>query len=168
MKFEGQSCLVIMAVGLLCASTFAAKAKAPRFPNEIRADLTRHAGNWRFAASQTSEGRKCITRVAGDLDGNGQIDYAVYIQAGKGASEKRQRLIVYLQQDGGYVRRTLDRSLPASDLCLYLFQKGRKDYNYETQRHFRYRHATVGLFSEKGGYSYLYRRGRFYRTITSD
>lgn len=157
-----------MAVSLLCSNTFAAKAKAPRLPNEIRADLTHHLSNWRFAPKRTSEGEKCTTQAAGDFDGNGQTDFAIYVVAGKGANETRQRLIVYLQKDGDYVRRTLDKTSPNSELCLHLFRKGTKDYNYETQKNFRYRHDTIGLFSEKGGYSYVYWRGRFYRILTSD
>ena len=143
-------------------------AKAPFLPGAIRTDLTRHLGKWRFAPNRTSEGEKCTTQVTGDLDGNGQADFAVYVRAGRGTNEARQRLIVYLQKEDGYVRRTLDRSSPGSDLCLHLIRKGAKDYNYETQKNFRYQHDTVGLFSEKGGYSYVYWQGRFYRIITSD
>lgn len=157
----------LIATFLLGLSTANVWAQKSRLPDEIRADLTRHLGKWRFAPNRTSEGEKCTTQAAGDLDGNGQTDFAVYVVAGKGVAETRQRLIVYLQKEDGYARRTLDKTAPGGDLCLHLFRKGTRDENYETGKRFRYQHDTVGLFN-KGGSSYVYWRGRFYRITTSD
>lgn len=159
----------LITVFLLGLSTVNVWAQKPRLLDEIRADLTRHAGKWRFAANRTSDGVRCTARVAGDFDGNGQTDYAVYIEAGKGTHETRWRLIVYLQKDGGFERRTLERTLTEADRCLHLFRKGANDYNYETSKHFRYQHDTVFLYyPEKAGASYVFWRGRFYRIATSD
>ncbi len=159
----------LITVFLLGLSTVNVWAQKPRLPDEIRADLTRHTGNWRFAANRTSDGEHCTTRVAGDFDGNGLTDYAVYIEASKGTRETRWRLIVYLQKDGGFERRTLERTLTEAERCLHLFRKGTKDYNYETGKYFRYQHETVGLiYPAKAGSSYVYWQGRFYRITTSD
>jgi len=75
----------------------AAFAKGTKLPDAVRADLNSHAGNWRLVSIKQPVGGKCVSVVTGDFDGNGQPDYAVYIVAGKGPTEKRQRLILYLK-----------------------------------------------------------------------
>ena len=155
-----------LAIVLCCAA--ASPAQNRRLPPEIRTDLTRHAGRWRFVGNLDSAGQRCRDVLAADLNGDGRRDYAVYILAGKGTAERRQRLLVYLRTEAGYARRTFASAAASELYCLHLFRPGARDYNYETQKHFRYQHATVGVFSEKGGSSYVYWRGRFYRITTSD
>lgn len=159
---------LMMAI-LICSGVIAASAKELRLPDAVRADLNRQAGNWRLVAVRASGVGKCASVVTGDFDGNGQTDYAVYIVAGKGPVEKRQRLILYLKSGEQYSRRMLSQKHPNDDyVYLCLFRKGTEDYRYDTGKHFRYTYDTVGLFSEKAGESYLYRKGRFYPVITSD
>jgi len=154
---------------LSCFIMIAAFAKGTKLPDAVRADLNSHAGNWRLVSIKQPDGGKCVSVVTGDFDDNGQPDYAVYIVAGKGPTEKRQRLILYLKNGEQYSRRTLSRQSPNNDVCLGFFRKGTKDYRYDTNQYFRYRYDTVGLFfPEKGGESYLYQKGRFYPVITSD
>ena len=144
-------------------------AKGTKLPDAVRADLNRHADNWRFVPTTNPGGVKCASIVTGDFDGNGQTDYAVHIVAGNGPTEKRQRLILYLKKGEKYFGRTLSRQVPNNGQCLVFFRKGTKDYRYDTNQYFRYRYDTVGLFfPEKGGESYLYQKGRFYPVITSD
>jgi hypothetical protein len=159
----------ILAIVLCCcAAAVPLQAQTRRLPAEIRADLTWHAGQWRFVGNLDSYGKRCTDVRTADLDGDGGRDYAVYILVGNGPSEQRQRLIVYLRTGAGYTRRTLARGAANEIFCLHLFKAGEQDYNYETQKNFRYKLATVGVFSEKGGSSYVYWRGRFYRITTSD
>jgi hypothetical protein len=153
---------------LSCFIVITAFEKGTELPDAVRADLNRHAGAWRLVSIKQPGAGKCVSVVTGDFDGNGQSDYAVYIVAGKGPTEKRQRLILYLKNGEQYSRRTLSRQSPNNDECLGFFRKGTKDYRYDTHQSFRYRYDTVGLFSEKAGESYLYRRGRFYAVLTSD
>lgn len=161
--------VVPMIAILSCLVMITAFAKEPGLPDAVRTDLNSHAGNWRLVSIKVPGGGKCVSVVTGDFDGNGQTDYAVYIVAGKGPTEKRQRLILYLNSGEQYFRRTLSRQSPNNGACLGFFKKGTKDYRYDTHKYFRYRYDTVGLFfPEKGGESYLYWKGRFYPVITSD
>lgn len=148
--------------------TVFAQEKGAGLPKGIQENLSRIDGKWHFVSNVAPDGRKCPDVVTGDLDGNGQTDYAVYIVASKGPADKHQRLIIYLKKKDQYSRHTLSREMPNTVMCLYKFEKGEEDYRYDAGEHFRYRYDTVGLFSEKAGYSYLYWRGRFYAVITSD
>jgi len=153
---------------VFCVGTNSLLAKEPNLPRAIKKDLTRHAGKWQLVTLSQADRKKGKAVMTGDFDGNGRTDFAVYVLAGKGPPETRQRLIIYLQEGTHYRRRTLSRQLPNSENVPYRFKKGQRDYRYDTDKYFRYRYDTIGLFSEKGGVSYLYRKGRFYPVITSD
>ncbi len=108
--------------------------------------------------------------IKGDWNGDGKIDYAVLIEQGKlenSQSEvigerrftvafvRTQKSFKYFQFDGGdYIE---------------LMKKGSKDYNYETDKNFRYKTDAIfdGIW-EKAGVSYVWERGKFIEIITSD
>ena len=52
---------------------------------------------------------------------------------------------------------------------LVLLRKGKRDYNYETNRYFTYENDAIfaGIF-EKARESYIYENGKFRAIITSD
>jgi len=115
-----------MITTLGCLIMVTAFAKEPKLPDAVRADLNGQGGNWRLVSIKQPGGVKCVSVVTGDFDGNGRPDYAVYIVAGKGPTEKRQRLILYLKNGEQYSRRTLSRQSPNNDVCLGFSEKGRK------------------------------------------
>lgn len=161
--------VIPMITTLGCFVMMTAFVSGPMLPDAVRANLNRHAGNWRLAMIKDPGCGKFGSVVTGDFDGNGQTDYAVYILASIGPAEKRQRLILYLKSGEQYFRRTLSQHTPNNGMCLIFFKKGTKDYRYDTHKYFRYRYDAVGLFFPgKGGESYLYEKGLFYPVITSD
>ena len=153
---------------VLCFATINSFAQTHKLPNKIRQDLTRQIGNWQLVSFTQPDGKKCCQVITGDFDGNRQSDYAVYVMAEKGSQATRQRLILYLKKGPHYYRRTLSRQTANTEIMPFFFKKGTKDYRYDTHKYFHYKYDTVGLFSEKAGESYLYRKGRFYPVITSD
>jgi hypothetical protein len=146
-----------------------------RLPSSIQHSLDRRFGKWAY--NETSDDvRKWFSDtkhganpnlIAADFDGDGVRDYAVQIVTGPSGMAVR-RVLVYLQRGKGYRHWTLATGEPDAELFLLRMRRGTKDYSYTRQRHFRYRLDTIGLFSEKGGYSYFYRNGKFVPEITSD
>ena len=148
---------------------------SPRLPSSIQQSLDRRFGKWAY--NETSDGvRKWLSDtkhganpnlIAADFDGDGLRDYAVQIVTGPSGMPVR-RVLVYLQRGKGYRHRTLATGEPTAELYLLRMRRGTKDYSYTRDRHFRYELDTIGMFSEKGGYSYFYRNGKFVSEITSD
>lgn len=109
--------------------------------------------------------------INGDFDGNGQTDFAILIEENtrspKAASTKmrKARLVVFLNNAAGLQIKVLD----PEGAYLVLMKRGDWDYSYETDQYFTYQHDAIftGIF-EKGGTSYVYRKGRFRSIITSD
>lgn len=163
--FSGQAQTFVF---LVSASLMPLLTPERYLPQAIRQDLTRQLGKWHLVAVTRPDGKTEPPIITGDFDGNGQIDYAVYLKSEKGLSDRQQQLIIYLNRGGRYRRHTLLRQSATTDTWPYLFKKGQSDYRYDRGKNFRYEYDTIGHFSEKGGVSYLYRKGRFYPVITSD
>jgi hypothetical protein len=136
-------------------------------PREVNAFLSQRFPDWKSADARPDF-------IAGDFDGNGQTDYAVYIKRGKPA--KRKLSVTALLRKGGKFRPyILESENAAADESekygsyLAYNKKGAKGYNHETQKAFTFAHDAVFVgFWEKGGSSYIYRNGRFRAIITSD
>jgi hypothetical protein len=138
------------------------------FPT-VSQDVTQLFGSWPRLAGAMPH------LIKGDFDGDGKADYAVLIVHGKVfnsagvAFERGEKLIAFLRTHRGYRLYLLDDGGYMSDIYLALDRKGEKGYDYATNRTFIYRHDAIdfGVF-EKGGESFIYRKGRFHRIITSD
>jgi len=150
--------------------------KASKLPRAVIANLDRRFPGWQFASPNDSVVQPvnnerprsaedmCIGQA--DFDGNGTIDYAVHIKVGQ--SLNKTRLIVYLRHGSRYWHRTLERSDSLGELIVTVAPKGTRDFDYTNDRKIIYSLPTIMFAGEKGGYSYIYRRGRFYRIISSD
>jgi hypothetical protein len=109
--------------------------------------------------------------INGDFDGNGRTDFAVLIEENarspkRADSEMRKaRLVVFLTKAAGFEIKVLD----PEGAYLALIKQGDWDYSYETNQYFTYKNDAIfaGIF-EKGGTSYVYKKGRFRSIITSD
>jgi len=100
--------------------------------------------------------------IKGDWNGDGRTDYAVLLQNRK-IAEKRIT-VVLMKNKSGYKTYVLD----AND-CLMSVKKGKRDYDFEARKTFRYR--TDAIFSyiwEKAGVSYVWNNGKFRMIATSD
>jgi hypothetical protein len=147
-------------------------------PQVIASNLDRRFPGWKLALPNdnlialVNRDRKLVTPeqmciARGDFDGNGALDYVVHIAVGPALRETR--LIVYLRNGSRYWHRTLERGGPSTgELYVTVAPKGMQDFDYTNDRTIRYRLPTIMFGGEKGGYSYLYARGRFSRIISSD
>ncbi len=156
-----------------------ATAQATRLPKSIRQHLNRKYYAWKFPLIEQEihqflkQRRAHPEFISGDFDGDGLTDYAVFIVYGKPDARKTS-VMAFLRRPTGWKTHRLesnlagDESLP-SDGYLVLAKKGTRDYDYQRDRKFTYRHDAifVGIFG-KAGVSYVYRKGRFWQIVTSD
>ena len=172
---------------LLCSSLAPgphAAQPSPRrgLPPAVRSALDRRYPGWKFP-HVNDEVRKFVKDyfspaaapefTSGDFDGNGEVDYAVLVEHGTIVGEggkavgKRVRLVAFLKQGGGYKFRLVDPE--GGGEYVFTFRKGEKGYDYDTGKNFTYRNDAIatGIF-EKAGTSYVYEKGKFRATLTSD
>jgi hypothetical protein len=152
----------------------------------LRQALHRHFPSWRptrcirFEASQAlytvdyfrSEvtppphlrTREVPCRVSGDFDGNGESDIAVQLER-PGPNRRRQIVVVVFQRGAQLVPVYAGEGADT----LGVAKKGTRDWDYETERHFR--HATDAVCvgeDERSGYALVYRGNRFLVVMNSD
>jgi hypothetical protein len=154
---------------------------APELPSAIKSALDSRFPGWQFPA--VSEDickflKDYVARdarpelISGDFDGNGRRDYAALVQHGTVTNSEGMPIghnvyvIAFLKKGSRFKMYIAD---PEGGEYLVLMRKGKRDYDYETNRYFTY--ANDGIFAgifEKAGESYIYENGRFRAIITSD
>ena len=100
--------------------------------------------------------------ISGDFDGDRRRDYAALIRR----IESRYYLVIFLRRNNRYKMHVIKD--PGGEY-LTLAKKGTSDYNYNEQREITYANDSIltGIF-EKGGLSYVYKKGRFISFVSSD
>ena len=150
-------------------------SQGPRVPRVIRSNLALRFPGWRpslpdadvteFWKRERKLAPLDLAFVAGDFNGDGKRDWAVHVVTARA----ERRLIVYLRRGQGYRYRTLDLGIPDGQYYVVLEPRGTTGVDRSDDRAFVYRCDAVGLhYFEKGGYSFVYERGRFRRVITGD
>jgi hypothetical protein len=122
------------------------------------------SANWRKLAEERKS--TVYQLVAGDLDGNGQKDYAVHITC-----QGRGYVIAFLQGEEGYKAQVLrDYQRGAHDsFYLFLYRKGERGFNYATGKYFPYPRDTLELGSFKEAtIFYSYEGGKFKDACITD
>jgi hypothetical protein len=177
--------LMLLLITLTPMNSAPAQPRSILLPTAIKVSLDRRYPGWSFAtvSQDVTQLFGSYPRLAGalphlikgDFDGDGKADYAVLIVHGKVlnaagvAVERGEKLIVFLRRGRSYKSRRLENEAYIADVYLALARKGEKAYNYETNRTFTYENDAIDLcYFEKGGTSYIYRKGRFRRVITGD
>lgn len=152
---------------------------ATQLPKSIRQQLNRKYYAWKLPLIEQEihqflkQRRARPEFISGDFDGDGLKDYAVFIVYGQPEARKT-RVIAFMRREAGWKTHRLetnladDESLPSIKF-LALAKKGTRDYDYQRDRKFTYRHDAIfsGYFA-KAGVSYVYRKGRFRQIVTSD
>ena len=161
---------ILILVLLLCMPfSSSAQTSTPELPTSVRALLDRRFASWKFS-EVSSEVRQFFKEsmtgaspvlIGGDFDGNGKLDFAALIQHGS-----RYYLVIFLRQSADYKMYVIRN--PDGEY-LILGRKGTQDYNYNKQREITYANDAIltGIF-EKGGSSYVFKKGRFVSFVSSD
>ncbi len=158
--------------------------KPEQLPSTVRAELDKRFSGWRFP--KVDEGihrylRENISAdihpefISGDFDGNGQLDYAVFIEHGVALGEDgnpvghNTYVVAFLKSGDKLKFYLVDSGGDSGDEYIALIKKGEKGYEYGTDKNFIYKNDAIfsGYF-EKGGSSYIYEKGKFRGKITSD
>ncbi len=154
------------------------QAQSIELPNACRKILDKNYRGWKLAAIQKEisdyhRGNNFPYQpnlVKGDWNGDGKIDYAALIEHGKlknseGESiDDRRLMIAFVRAANGYKYFSFD----GAD-SINLMKKGSKDYDYETNKTFRYKTDAIFVGHwEKGGVSYIWKNKKFIMIVTSD
>ncbi len=103
--------------------------------------------------------------VWGDFDGDGNRDYAVYIQHHQESGENKRLIIAFLRRGNLYQQHLLKGG---SDF-IWLVRKGTRQFDFDTGKYFRQKHdAIIDVTIEKGATTYVYEGGTFKEVVTSD
>jgi hypothetical protein len=154
---------------------------APELASAIKSALDRRFPGWQFPSVSNDICKFLKDYVApdarpelitGDFDGNGQLDYAALVQQGTVTNSEGVAIghnvyvVAFLKKRSRFKMYIAD---PEGGEYLVLMRKGKRDYDYETNRYFTYANDAIfaGIF-EKAGESYIYENGRFRAIITSD
>jgi hypothetical protein len=164
---------------VLITNVFTAeKIPTPKLPPAARAVLDGNYPGWKFSEAsadvrhflQKSDAE--LNLVAGDFDGNGQLDYALQIQHGTnlyngGASHSKLHLIALMKKASGYKLQVIDAD--GGGDYLIGWKKGDTGYDYHTDKNFIFANDAVEAVTfEKAGISYVYEKGKFRSIITGD
>jgi hypothetical protein len=172
--------IILLVCVLSCGSAAWAQSSSETLPRSARLILNRKFPGWKFAevSPEVQQFFKTALKgaspvvISGDFDGNGKLDYAALIHRGylynsQGqAIEPRNYLVVFLRRTTHYKIHVIKN--PAGEY-IGLARKGTSDYNYNEQKEITY--ATDAIFTgilEKGGCSYVYKKGRFISFVSSD
>ena len=138
-------------------------------PTSVRAMLDHRFAGWKFSevSSEVSQffkqempGASPVV-ISGDFDGNGKLDYAALIQ-----HSSRYYLVAFLRQAADYKMYIIRN--PDGEYII-LGRKGTQDYNYNKQRTITYANDSIlTCIFEKGGSSYVFKKGRFVSFVSSD
>lgn len=100
--------------------------------------------------------------IKGDWNSDGKQDFAVQLQNREDGEKKI--IVALMRTPSGFETHVLD----AAD-CIMSEKKGKKAYNFETKRSFRFKHdAIFSYIWEKAGGSYVWTGNRFRYILTSD
>ena len=162
-----------------CVSVSWGQSSPEILPRSARLMLNQRFPGWKFPDvspeiqqffKQEMKGASPVV-ISGDFDDNGRLDYAALIRRGysfnnQGQGEPRYYLVVFLRRTSRYKMHVIKD--PGGEY-LILAKKGTHDYNYNKQKEITYARDAIatGIF-EKGGYSYVYKNGRFIWFISSD
>jgi hypothetical protein len=158
---------LLLLLFLLCVAAAFNKAQSIKLPNECRKILNKNFRGWKFAqvpreVNAYHKERKFPFEpnfVRGDWNGDGKIDYAALIE-----HRKKTKTIAFIQLQTKYKHYNLE----GGDY-IQIFKKGVKDYSYTSQKNFTYKNDSIFVgISECCGSSYIWRKGKFVRIITSD
>ena len=175
---------ILIIVLLLCLSLDAprlsAQSPSNRLPASTRVMLDRRFPGWKFSEvssevqqffKQAMHGASPVV-IRGDFDGNRRRDYAALINYGHVLNHQRQVigpryfLVIFLRRTSGYKMYVIKD--PGGEY-ISLAKKGTLDYNYETQKEITYANDAIETcILEKGGMSYVYKKGRFVSFVSSD
>lgn len=169
---------ILFILFFLFANFAVVQAQSASLPSGCKKILNKNFRGWKFATIQKEVSdyhRKkkfpfSPNFIKGDWNGDGKMDYAVLIEQGKlknsaGEVIENRRLTIafvrtgnifkYFQFDGGDF--------------IQLMKKGSKDYDYNTDKDFRYQTDAIfdGIW-EKAGVSYVWKNGKFTEIVTSD
>jgi hypothetical protein len=157
-----------------------AQSDRQKLPASTLLTLNRRFPGWEFA-DVSLEVRKFVKEelkaaspvmISGDFDGDRRHDYAVLIRRGYEFNSQgqaigpRHYLVIFLRRNTGYKMYVIK---DPSGEYLILAKKGTSDYNYNEQKEITYANDAIltGIF-EKGGMSYVYKKGRFISFVSSD
>ncbi len=170
-----KSLLILFFISVGFASS---QAQSINLPNECQKILNKNFRGWKLAKIQ-KEIVKYHRRnnfpyapnlVKGDWNGDGKIDYAVLIEQGK-LENSRGEVIGEHRFTVVFVRtqKSFKSFLFNGGDYIELMKKDSKDYNYETDKNFRYKTDAIfdGIW-EKAGVSYVWKKGKFVEIVTSD
>lgn len=171
-------------IGLLCVLCAGpaswAQIYSEKLPSSAHQMLNRKFPGWKFVDvspevqqffKQEMKGASPVV-IRGDFDGNGRLDYAALIRRGNYFNSQGQAigpryyLVVFLRRTTHYKMHVIKD--PGGEY-IGLAKKGTRDYNYNEQKEITYARDSIftGIF-EKGGLSYVYKKGRFISFISSD
>lgn len=163
----------------LCAVfTSSARAQSIELPEKCKQILDANFQGWQLAEiqkeiieyHQEKNFPFAPNLIKGDWNGDGKTDYAVLIKqgelknpAGENIGERRFT-IAFVKTKNGFKYFQFDGGDSIS-----LMKKGTTDYDYETDKKFRYKtDAIFDGFWEKAGVSYVWKNGKFIQITTSD
>ncbi|MGC2235074.1 MAG: hypothetical protein WA584_02860 [Pyrinomonadaceae bacterium] len=154
------------------------QAQSVELPDSCKKLLDKNYQGWKPAPIQKDitdyfRGKNLsnqLNLVKGDWNGDGKMDYAALIKHGKSKNEAgeiigdRRLTIAFVSRRKGYRHFSFD----GGDYIV-LMKKGSEDYDYNTDKKFRYRTDAIfdGIW-EKAGVSYVWKNGKFIEIITSD
>jgi len=155
-------------------ATIQAQEKSVILPHQILATLDSGYRGWtlvdNFGVVQDPtlqlDTSKCHPNLVwGDFDGDGNRDYAVYIQHHQESGEKKRSILAFLRRGKLYQQHLL----MGGGNYIWLVEKGTVQYDYDTGEYFRQKHdAVVDVTIEKGAVTYIYEGDSFKEVITSD
>ena len=169
---------LLLSIIFLCFCFSLVEAQSLKLPNECRKILDRKFRGWKLAKIQKDISDYYRKKnfayspnfIRGDWNGDGKNDYAILIEQGKLKNylgevyEDRRLIVIFIKTRKGFKYFRFD----GADY-IALMKKGSIDYNYETDKKFRYKtDAIFSGFWEKSGSSYVWRKGKFVQIATSD
>ena len=151
----------------LCFSVSLVEAQSIKLPNECKSILDINFRGWKLAKIQKDISAYHKKRkfpfepnlIKGDWNGDGKIDYAILIEHKKKAKTVafvgiQNKFKHFLLEGGDYIQ---------------IFKKGANDYNYDSQKGFKYKNDAIFVGSgECCGSSYIWRKEKFIGIVTSD
>jgi hypothetical protein len=162
--------LKLIGVVFLCFCCGPASPAQSELPKSSIQMLNRRFPGWKFV-DVSPEVRKFVKDylkaaspviISGDFDGDRRRDYAALIRR----RESRYYLVIFLRRNRGHKMHVIK---DPSGEYLTLAKKGTRDYNYNEQKEITYANDAIqtGIF-EKGGMSYVYKKGKFISFVSSD
>jgi|GEM_PF-471579 len=145
-------------------------------PGAVVSALDRNYRGWKFSnvSEDVIKAAKSVhdpNVIWGDFNADGAKDYAVQITRGDPRDDRV--VIAFLSRDNSFDPYILESGLrpdfSPTESCLCLYRKDQEDYDYDTDRHFRYPADSVGvIYSMVAGVSYIFEDGKFRRVATVD